>query len=34
MGCESLTYEERRAIGWGTVKERLGKVRLGRYCGL
>lgn len=26
MGCESLTYEERRAIGWGTVKERLGKV--------
>ena len=27
MGSESLTYHERRALGFGTVKERLGKVR-------
>lgn len=27
MGSESLTYHERKALGFGTVKERLGKVR-------
>lgn len=26
MGSESLTYAERKALGFGTVKERLGKV--------
>ena len=26
MGAEALTYHERRALGYGTVKERLGKV--------
>lgn len=26
MGSEGLTYHERRALGFGTVKERLGKV--------
>ena len=30
MGAEALTYHERRALGYGTVKERLGKVRVGR----
>lgn len=30
MGCEALSYSERRALGFGTVKERLGKVR--RVC--
>ena len=27
MGAESQTYGERTALGYGTVKERLGKVR-------
>jgi hypothetical protein len=27
MGSEALTYHERKALGFGTVKERLGKVR-------
>lgn len=27
MGSESLTYHERKALGFGTVTERLGKVR-------
>jgi hypothetical protein len=27
MGSESFTYHERKALGFGTVKERLGKVR-------
>jgi nitric oxide synthase-interacting protein len=27
MGSEALTYHERRALGFGTAKERLGKVR-------
>lgn len=27
MGCEALTYHERKALGHGTVMERLGKVR-------
>lgn len=27
MGSEALTYNERKALGFGTVKERLGKVR-------
>ena len=27
MGAESLSYAERKALGFGTVKERLGKVR-------
>ncbi len=26
MGCESMTYAERIALGYGTVRERLGKV--------
>lgn len=26
MGSESLTYHERKALGFGTVQERLGKV--------
>lgn len=26
MGVEGLTYHEKRALGFGTVKERLGKV--------
>lgn len=26
MGAEALTYHEKRALGYGTVKERLGKV--------
>ena len=26
MGSEALTYHERKALGFGTVKERLGKV--------
>jgi len=30
MGSEALTYHERKALGFGTVKERLGKVRVGR----
>lgn len=25
LGCEALTYAERRALGYGTIKERLGK---------
>lgn len=28
MGSEALSYHERRALGFGTVKERIGKVRL------
>lgn len=28
MGSESQTYHERKALGYGTVRERLGKVRL------
>lgn len=31
MGAEGLSYAERRALGFGTVKERLGKVWLGRF---
>lgn len=27
MGSESQTYHERKALGYGTVRERLGKVR-------
>ena len=35
MGSESLTYHERKALGFGTVTERLGKVRRwGRVCGI
>lgn len=26
MGSEALTYHERKALGFGTVKERVGKV--------
>ncbi len=29
MGSEALTYHERKALGFGTVKERVGKV--GQY---
>jgi hypothetical protein len=28
MGSEALTYHERKALGFGTVKERIGKVKL------
>ena len=28
MGCEGMSYHERRALGFGTQKERLGKVRI------
>ena len=28
MGSEGLTYHEKRALGFGTVRERVGKVRL------
>lgn len=28
MGSENLTYHERKALGFGTVQERLGKVRV------
>lgn len=28
MGSEAQTYHERKALGYGTVRERLGKVRL------
>ncbi|KXZ41849.1 hypothetical protein GPECTOR_262g667 [Gonium pectorale] len=31
MGSESLSYAERKALGFGTVKERLGKDSLGNY---
>ncbi|EFJ45302.1 hypothetical protein VOLCADRAFT_106032 [Volvox carteri f. nagariensis] len=31
MGSECLTYAERKALGFGTVKERLGKDSLGNY---
>lgn len=36
MGSESLTYHERRALGFGTVKERLGKDSIGNFfdCGI
>lgn len=27
MGCEGMSYHERKALHFGTVKERLGKVR-------
>ena len=27
MGSESFTYEEKRALGYGTIRERLGKAR-------
>lgn len=30
MGSENLTYHERKALGFGTVSERLGKASLGR----
>jgi hypothetical protein len=26
MGSEALTYHEKKALGFGTVKERVGKV--------
>lgn len=29
MGAENMTYAERKALGFGTVKERLGKVSQG-----
>ena len=33
MGAEGLTYNERRGQGYGTVKERLGKVcRPGKFA--
>jgi nitric oxide synthase-interacting protein len=28
MGSEALTYNERKALGHGTTKERLGKVSI------
>ncbi len=28
MGVEGLTYHEKKALGFGTVKQRLGKVLL------
>jgi len=31
MGAESLTYAERRALGFGTAKERFGKDTLGNF---
>lgn len=31
MGCEGLTYHERRMLGFGTVQERLGKDSLGNF---
>ncbi|KAL6769034.1 hypothetical protein ACKKBF_B17225 [Auxenochlorella protothecoides x Auxenochlorella symbiontica] len=31
MGAESLTYHERKALGFGTVSERLGKDSIGNY---
>ncbi|KAG2433947.1 hypothetical protein HYH02_012492 [Chlamydomonas schloesseri] len=31
MGSEALSYAERKALGFGTVKERLGKDSLGNY---
>ncbi|KAG2487116.1 hypothetical protein HYH03_014229 [Edaphochlamys debaryana] len=31
MGAESLSYAERKAMGFGTIKERLGKDSLGNY---
>lgn len=30
MGSEALSYQERKALGFGTVKERLGKASGGR----
>jgi nitric oxide synthase-interacting protein len=30
MGSEALTYHERKALGFGTVRERVGKVGMGR----
>mmetsp|Transcript_28551 Transcript_28551/g.77014 ORF Transcript_28551/g.77014 Transcript_28551/m.77014 type:complete len:322 (+) Transcript_28551:159-1124(+) len=32
MGSEALTYAERRGLGFGTVRERLGKDSFGSYC--
>ena len=32
MGSEALTYHERKALGFGTVKERVGKVGLRVLC--
>eukprot|EP00192_Tetraselmis_astigmatica_P014249 CAMPEP_0117675388 /NCGR_PEP_ID=MMETSP0804-20121206/15577_1 /TAXON_ID=1074897 /ORGANISM="Tetraselmis astigmatica, Strain CCMP880" /LENGTH=307 /DNA_ID=CAMNT_0005484385 /DNA_START=301 /DNA_END=1224 /DNA_ORIENTATION=- len=36
MGCEGQTYHERRALGFGTARERLGKDASGNFddCGL
>jgi len=31
MGSEALTYHERKGLGWGTVKERLGKDSQSQY---
>ncbi|EFN55862.1 hypothetical protein CHLNCDRAFT_145441 [Chlorella variabilis] len=31
MGCEALTYHERKALGHGTVMERLGKESIGNF---
>jgi len=31
MGSEALTYSERKGLGFGTVKERLGKVGVSAY---
>ncbi len=31
MGSEALTYHERRALGFGTRKERFGKETMGNY---
>jgi hypothetical protein len=32
MGSEALTYHEKKAMGYGTLKERLGKVLLSLFC--
>lgn len=34
MGSEALTYHERKALGFGTVSERLGKVKGGERSAL
>jgi hypothetical protein len=31
MGAEALTYHERKALGYGSLKERLGKDAQGNY---
>jgi len=34
MGSEALSYAERKALGYGTVKERLGKVSQEQYLSI